>query len=136
MQRKVALAVQKEFSDIRLFDQHVGQFYSKRIVPFILALDYFKLKFLKSLLSKFIVSIGFKGMADLSGILRKKVTLLNGQTIKIGIRIEIEIKTGEAKQSPEQRTWQRIIENFGGIHILARSEQQAIAEIKDKLKCY
>jgi hypothetical protein len=96
-------------------------------------LEYSRLKFLTKLLSKFLIRIGITGQADVNGILGKKVTLLSGQSITLGIRVEIEIKTGNARQSTEQKRWQKMIESLGGIYIVARSEQEAINKLKDRL---
>lgn len=56
-----------------------------------------------------VVKSGVKGQADISGILQG------------GRRIEIECKTATGRQTPEQIAWQRMIERFGGLYILARS---------------
>ena len=58
-----------------------------------------------------VVRAGVRGQADISGI------RAGGQ------RIEIEVKTPNGRQSKEQRAWQRMIERFDGIYILARSVQ-------------
>ena len=55
------------------------------------------------------VSFGIPGQADLSGILPD------------GRRLEIEVKTADGRQSPEQRRFQAMIEKFNGMYILARS---------------
>lgn len=56
-----------------------------------------------------VVRFGVPGQADLTGILPG------------GTRLEIEVKTATGEQSPEQRAYQRIIERFGGVYVLARS---------------
>lgn len=48
------------------------------------------------------------GAADISGIVRGS-----------GRRIEIETKAAKGEQSDEQKAWQRMIESFGGIYVLA-----------------
>lgn len=55
------------------------------------------------------VRFGVPGQADLTGILPG------------GIRLEIEIKTNFGQQTTEQRNYQRMIERFGGVYVLARS---------------
>ena len=55
------------------------------------------------------VRFGVPGQADISGI------QVGGR------RIEIECKTPTGQQSEAQKNWQRMIERFGGIYILARS---------------
>lgn len=54
------------------------------------------------------VKINKKGMADLW-------MLYNG------IHVEIEIKTGKARQTKEQLQWQKTIESKGSLYLLARS---------------
>jgi len=59
------------------------------------------------------IAFGVKGGADITGLL----TLPNGH----GIRVEIEVKVGKDGQSMQQRKFQKMIENMGGIYILARN---------------
>lgn len=65
------------------------------------------------------VQFGVKGQADLTGLLPD------------GRRLEIEVKKATGRQSKEQIAFQRMIESFGGLYILARSVQdvtQALIE--------
>lgn len=55
------------------------------------------------------VRFGTPGQADISGLL-----LPHGQ------RLEIECKTSTGKQSPAQKSFQAMIEAFGGLYVLAR----------------
>lgn len=55
-----------------------------------------------------VVRFGVTGQADLTGILPD------------GRRLEIEVKSASGRQTPEQQAFQRIIERFNGIYILAR----------------
>lgn len=52
---------------------------------------------------------GFPGCGDITGIMPD------------GRRLEIEVKTGEGKQSDEQLRFQNVIEKNNGVYILARS---------------
>lgn len=63
------------------------------------------------------VRFGVPGQADLTGILPG------------GLRLEIEVKTTTGEQTPEQRNYQRIIERFGGVYVLARSVEDVWAAI-------
>lgn len=63
------------------------------------------------------VRSGIVGQADLSGI------------IAGGIRLEIEVKSPTGRQSPEQAAWQKMIERFGGIYVLARSVEDVWAAL-------
>ncbi len=56
-----------------------------------------------------VVRFGLPGQADLTGIL------------PCGVRLEIEVKRPGCPQTCEQRAFQRMIEHFGGVYVLARS---------------
>jgi hypothetical protein len=62
-------------------------------------------------------------MADISGILHD------------GRRLEIECKSATGRQSPEQASFQAMIERFGGVYILARSAQDAVAQLQARGYC-
>ena len=55
------------------------------------------------------VRAGVPGQADLTGILPD------------GRRLEIEAKSERGQQTEDQRNFQRMIERFGGVYVLARS---------------
>jgi len=63
------------------------------------------------------VSFGLKGSADILGI------------IKGGTFLAIEVKTGKAKQTTEQKNFELMILSFGGIYILANS----VNDVYDRL---
>jgi len=56
-----------------------------------------------------VIRFGVPGQADLTGILPG------------GLRLEIEVKSATGRQSAEQKAFQRLIEQFGGLYVLARS---------------
>jgi len=58
---------------------------------------------------KRVVRFGVPGQADLTGILPG------------GVRLEIEVKSPNGRQTTDQRNYQRMIERFGGVYVLARS---------------
>lgn len=60
------------------------------------------------------LKFGKKGSADISGI------LIGGK------RIEIEVKTGEAVQEEDQVDFELMIKSFGGVYIVAHSEEEAL----------
>lgn len=63
------------------------------------------------------VRFGLPGQADITGI-----AIISSQWhAPIGIRLEIEVKSSTGRQSREQQVYQGMIEQFGGIYILARS---------------
>ena len=67
-----------------------------------------------------IVRFGVPGQADLTGILPD------------GHRLEIEVKSATGRQSQDQANYQRMIERFGGVYILARS----VSDVAEALKQY
>jgi hypothetical protein len=64
------------------------------------------------------IHYGIKGESDIDGI------KMGGQ------RICIEVKTGNAVQTKEQKVFQAMIEKFGGLYILARSVEDALNGIR------
>lgn len=66
-----------------------------------------------------VVRAGITGQADISGLL--------GPT---GRRIEIECKSPHGRQSDEQRRWQAMIEDRGGLYVLARSTADVEAALR------
>lgn len=44
--------------------------------------------------------------------------------------IGVEVKSATGRQSPEQRVFQERIENAGGVYVLVRSADEAIAAVK------
>jgi hypothetical protein len=65
-----------------------------------------------------LIKYGLVGCADITGI------------TNLGIRVEIEVKTGKAKQSDQQVKFERMIKNLNGIYLVARSVEEAIESIK------
>lgn len=68
-----------------------------------------------------VVRFGVAGQADLTGILPN------------GTRLEIEVKDAKGRQSKSQQNYQRMIERFGGVYILARSVDDVWAALADRL---
>lgn len=64
------------------------------------------------------VRFGVPGQADTSGL---------GPG---GRRLEIECKTATGKQEPDQIAFERVIRSLGGVYILARSGDEAVAAVK------
>ena len=63
------------------------------------------------------VRAGVPGQADLTGILPD------------GRRLEVETKSATGRQTEDQRNFQRMIERFGGVYVLARS----VEDVRDRL---
>jgi hypothetical protein len=64
------------------------------------------------------VRAGVAGQADLTGILPD------------GRRVEIEVKSERGRQTKDQRNFQRMIERFGGVYVLARSVEDVAHALK------
>lgn len=64
------------------------------------------------------IRYGLKGCADITGI-----------TID-GRRLEVEIKTGSARQQDNQKDFQAMIDRHGGIYFVARSPEDAVSKLK------
>ena len=69
-----------------------------------------------------LIRYGLIGSADITGI------LVNGK------RLDIEVKTGNAVQSPAQIAFQTMVTNMGGHYILARSVESAVESVKSIFK--
>lgn len=101
--KKAMLKASKEFpKELRLYDRHVGLLYTRNGNA---------------------MMINRKGMADCYGYFSCHSIL---------VHIEIEFKSGNARQTKEQKMWQNHIESMGGCFILCREED----DIVDKLKLY
>ena len=111
--KRFKIDIQQEIKGIRIFDRHVGKFLTMRAVKDI------------SNWKHHIVSINKKGMADCYALYN------NGQTL---IHLEFEFKSGNARQTKEQKIWQKFIENNNGIYKVIREDyHQSILEIKKAL---
>lgn len=87
---EIKLHLQKRFPHIRIFDRHVGMFQTINGDP---------------------IRINKPGMADLYCLIPSDFGL---------IHVELEVKTGSARQSKDQKNWQRFIESMGGHYFVAR----------------
>ncbi|MFA6242583.1 MAG: hypothetical protein WC655_16720 [Candidatus Hydrogenedentales bacterium] len=68
------------------------------------------------------VRFGIPGQADITGIM------------KGGRRIEIEVKTKRGKLSPEQETFRKMIEDCGGLYIVARDLDDVLAALAELIR--
>jgi hypothetical protein len=67
------------------------------------------------------ISYGLKGSADILGIIKPS-----------GKFLAVEIKSGQASQTAQQKAFEKMITDFGGVYILARSADDALRA----LHCY
>lgn len=65
-----------------------------------------------------LIRYGLVGCADISGI------IIGGK------RIEIEVKTGKAVQSPQQKNFEAMIKMYGGFYFVCHSVDEAVNCIK------
>lgn len=76
-----------------------------------------------------VIHYGLPGMADLSGMVR--ATTPSGELV--GLRLEVEVKSADGRISPKQRTWGAMVERFGGIWLVVRSEDEAREKLASAL---
>ncbi len=69
-----------------------------------------------------VVRYGIKGGADLIGIMAPR-----------GRFLAIEVKTGGAKQSPQQKSFERIVTSRGGLYLVSRSVESVIVSLQSAL---
>lgn len=67
-----------------------------------------------------VMRFGLPGQADIAGCVA-------------GRHVEVEVKTDVGRQSPAQRNWQDAIRRAGGIYVLARSADEAVALVRAAL---
>lgn len=72
----------------------------------------------RSMDGKRVVRFGLNGSADITGIL------------KGGKRIELEVKTGNAVQSSQQKKFEGMIHHMGGFYKVVRSVEEATEFVK------
>jgi len=65
------------------------------------------------------IAYGLKGSADILGIMAG------------GRFLAIEVKTGTAVQTKEQKAFEAMVNKFGGLYVLARSIQELIYKLKN-----
>ena len=99
----------------RLWKNHVGLAYDMDSVKAILRANFLLGQEPKIRKIKF----GVPGSPDIQGIKEVEITQdMVGQTI--GMWIGFEVKTGNAKQSPKQKAFQKMIESLKGLYNVIR----------------
>lgn len=69
-----------------------------------------------------LVRFGLPGQADISGLVLQP----SGR----GVRLEIECKSDEGAQTPEQRVFEEQVRRFGGVYILARALEDVLEPVR------
>ena len=128
---KAILRFSEEFPDGMIFQRHTGKFIK---IGFVEALKaaYPDLHAMMSLIrsyKQYLIAISIPGQADSYLVLPVKPPGYDGI---LTIHIEVEVKSGEADQSKEQKNWQRAVELAGGLYILVRDPEDIISAIKAK----
>lgn len=108
--KKVMLYIQETYPGVRLWQQATGVAYTVDSVKLCLKLGG-QGRFAEAVKCLKMTRYGLNGAADLSGILPN------------GKRLEIEIKTGKAVQSKDQKTFMQMIRNKEGIYILITDQK-------------
>jgi hypothetical protein len=65
-----------------------------------------------------LIKYGLMGCADITGL------MIDGR------RLEVEVKTGKAMQSEQQKLFERMILSKGGIYFVARSVEDALSSLE------
>ncbi len=97
--KQFKLMATKELPEARFFDRHVAMLYTKKGRP---------------------VKINKKGMADLYGLIFMDSKIYH---------VEIEAKTGQARQTKEQKTWEKFIGSNN--YYLMRNAEETIKKIRN-----
>lgn len=98
------LEAQKKFPTIRIFQRHVGQFYTMRGTP---------------------IKINKKGMSDAWAWFP-----VDGKVIAF----EFEIKTGKAVQTKEQKNWEKFCGGMCVNYLTVRDVDDALEQIEEIIK--
>ena len=67
------------------------------------------------------ITVGQPGQGDIGGIWRRCI-----HGVKVGIHIEIEVKTGKGRLSAQQKKRRVMVDEFGGIYLECRSVEDAL----------
>lgn len=69
---------------------------------------------------KEVIAIGASGRPDITGT--RKLPIVTGNGVQYtGQSFAVEVKTGSAKLSTQQKRWRDRFESLGGLYVLARS---------------
>lgn len=74
-----------------------------------------------------VVRFSMKGQADLTGVLS---VVSRGGHGKIGVRLEVELKSEKGRQSKEQRNFEAMMLSAGVVYVCARSASEAVDRVE------
>lgn len=114
--KRTNLILHAKYPWLKIQDRHVGKFILIRFIQMVL-----KNKARLQDWKKNLISVNRKGMADQYILMPAKIG-----TFKFQIHIEVEYKTGEARQTPEQLQWQKEIESSNGHYVLVRKPNDLV----------
>ena len=126
----IELAISKEFPDVRLWRVNTGVWAPWELVRQALALlTARKYDSAASILKRCRpIRSGINGQADLTGFAS---VVIAGR--RVGIRLEIEVKTGNDKLGEDQIRFRNVVQSLGVIYIEARSVEQCVRELRERL---
>lgn len=114
--------------DIKIFRNNVGQGFLGAVVRegggVVVLNNYRRVKF------------GLhEGSGDLIGL---KSTVVTPQMVgkKVAVFLSVEVKTASGTINPEQKNWMTVINESGGIAIVARSTEDAKLQLEQQLEAY
>lgn len=119
------LHFQEHFPQGRIFTRHTGKFINMRFIDELNACRHDLHRILHAIknFKRFLISISIPGQAD------SYITLpVRGELV----HIEVEVKSGDAVQSKEQKAWEAAITEQGGLYILVRNPEDIVNAIKTK----
>lgn len=92
--------------------------------------------------AKRIIKYGIAGSGDISGILGHTAACSernNSEPLCLcrrGTRLEIEVKTATGRQTKQQVRFQDMIRSMGGVYLLVRSAEDALAQLRELGYCH
>ena len=114
--KEFRLEIQPLLPDLKLFNRHVGLFVLVRFIKMLLKGETDLADW-----PKYQIKINYPGMSDMYGLLKTRHGL---------IHLEFEFKTGNAKQTPEQKRWEKFITNSNGMYFLVKNKDYAHEVVK------
>jgi hypothetical protein len=128
---KAILRFSESFPDGMIFQRHTGKFLKMSFYEALKA-TYPDLHGMLSIIRSYKqhwIAISIPGQADSYLMLPLKPPGYDGI---LTVHIEVEVKSGDAVQTQDQKNWQKAVEMAGGLYILVRHEDDIVYAIKKK----
>ena len=124
----------KRIPGLRLWRQNTGRGVGSGIVKAaIRLLERGQIKPAINILRTRPINFGVVGGGDMSGVYPSR-PCDHPQAVTIGIRVEVEVKVGNDKQSPEQIAFQSMCIETGAVYVVIHELEQGIADLKAELE--